>query len=57
MTNMWNTVEAAAWARNFDYENYVLLYKKVFPTGTPFKKETYLGFCKLFGSTITEDAD
>lgn len=48
MDNMWSTVEASAWSRDFDYENYVLLHKKVFPKGTPFSEETYKEFCTIF---------
>jgi len=48
MNTMWNTPEANAWARNFDYSDYVSLYKKEFPTGTPFKEKTYLEFCTVF---------
>lgn len=49
---MWSTPEANAWSRDFDYENYVLLFKTEFPIGTPFKEETYKAFCKVFESIM-----
>jgi len=50
MTTLWDSVEANAWARGFAYGDYVILYKKVFPTGTPFKLEFYNAFCQLLES-------
>lgn len=55
MTSMWSTVEANAWSRDFDYDNYVILYRKEFPQGTPFKEETYKKFCAVFYSVMTKD--
>ena len=55
MSNMWDTVEANAWSRGFDYDNYISLYKKVFPQGTPFKENTYLAFCGIFESLMVKD--
>ena len=55
MTNMWDTVEANSWSRDFDYENYTHMFKKVFPQGTPFKEESYLAFCNIFESLMVKD--
>ena len=57
MTTLWDSVEANAWSRDFDYQNYILLYKKVFPSGTPFKEVFYKSFCQLLESNMEKDLD
>jgi hypothetical protein len=47
--NIYGTVEADAWSRDFDYENYLSLFKRRYPEpskwGSAFTEEGYRLFC------------
>ncbi len=48
ITSIWNTPEAEAWARDFDYNDYLKHFSKFNSTSGPVKIQVYYKFCEAF---------
>jgi hypothetical protein len=52
MNSIWNTVEAEAWSRSLQYEDYVSLHKR--NVSNPLRKEAYKLICQAFDKDMEE---
>lgn len=51
-TNIWTSVEAAAWAKDLNYEGYLALYNVEKMQYTPFSEEEYETLYNVFETNM-----